>query len=203
MNIKGDFIKIDDFDITDIKARVLDISEDIWNADAFRQKTFEVHKHTQTIKLIMDEDGRHTGPTLHPIYHELENVITPVENCIRRNYNNTLKAKKLRKKNPAGYFIRMILVRLNAKGIIPKHVDTGETLMKCHRIHLPIITNEKNIFSVGESSKALKAGEIWEINNRHEHGVVNSSDEGRIHLIMDYVLPGEKVKDTDGSNLTC
>ena len=36
-----------------------------------------------------------------------------------------------------------------------------------------------------------------------EHGVVNGGSDDRIHLIVDYVLAGEKIIDADGATLVC
>ena len=203
MNFNGDLRKIGDIDITRFAQHAAKITDADWTADAFRQKTYEVHKQTQTIRLIMDEDGRHRDPTYHPSYETYKALLEPIEIFIRRQFEQTLKAKRLRKKHGRGYFIRMILVKLLADGSIPRHVDQGETLAKSHRMHLPIITNEQNLFSVGDSEVHMKAGELWEINNRREHGVVNGGSEDRIHLIVDYVLAGEKIIDADGTTLEC
>ena len=203
MNFDGDLRKIGDIDVTRFAQQAAKITDAEWTADAFRQKTYEVHKQTQTIRLIMDEDGRHRDPTYHPSYGIYKELLEPIETFIRRQFEQTLKAKRLRKKHGRGYFIRMILVKLLANGSIPHHVDQGETLSKSHRMHLPIITNEQNLFSVGDTEMHMKAGELWEINNRREHGVVNSGSEDRIHLIIDYVLAGEKIIDADGAMLVC
>jgi len=56
---------------------------------------------------------------------------------------------------------------------------------------------------VGDTEVHMKPGELWEINNRREHGVVNGGGEDRIHLIVDYVLAGEKIIDADGATLVC
>ena len=203
MNFDGDMRKIGDIDVTRFAQQAAKITDADWTADAFRQKTYEVHKQTQTIRLIMDEDGRHRDPTYHPSYVIYKELLEPIETFIRRQFEQTLKAKRLRKKHGRGYFIRMILVKLLANGSIPHHVDQGETLSKSHRMHLPIITNEQNLFSVGDTEIHMKAGELWEINNRREHGVVNSGSEDRTHLIIDYVLAGEKIIDADGAMLVC
>ena len=203
MNFDGDLRKIGEIDVTRFAQQAAKITDAEWTADAFRQKTYEVHKQTQTIRLIMDEDGRHRDPTYHPSYEIYKELVDPIEIFIRRQFEQTLKAKRLRKKHGRGYFIRMILVKLLANGSIPHHVDQGETLSKSHRMHLPIITNEQNLFSVGDTEMHMKAGELWEINNRREHGVVNSGSEDRIHLIIDYVLAGEKIIDADGAMLVC
>ena len=203
MNFDGDLRKIGDIDVTRFAQQAAKITDAEWTADAFRQKTYEVHKQTQTIRLIMDEDGRHRDPTYHPSYEIYKELVDPIEIFIRRQFEQTLKAKRLRKKHGRGYFIRMILVKLLANGSIPHHVDQGETLSKSHRMHLPIITNEQNLFSVGDTEMHMKAGELWEINNRREHGVVNGGSEDRTHLIIDYVLAGEKIIDADGAMLVC
>ena len=203
MNFDGDMRKIGDIDVTRFAQQAAKITDAEWTADAFRQKTYEVHKQTQTIRLIMDEDGRHRDPTYHPSYEIYKELVDPIEIFIRRQFEQTLKAKRLRKKHGRGYFIRMILVKLLANGSIPHHVDQGETLSKSHRMHLPIITNEQNLFSVGDTEMHMKAGELWEINNRREHGVVNGGSEDRTHLIIDYVLAGEKIIDADGATLVC
>ena len=203
MNFDGDLRKIEDIDVTRFAQQAAKITDADWTADAFRQKTYEVHKQTQTIRLIMDEDGRHRDPTYHSSYQTYKELLEPVEIVIRRQFEQTLKAKRLRKKHGRGYFIRMILVKLIADGSISQHVDQGETLAKSHRMHLPIITNEQNLFSVGDTEVHMKAGELWEINNRREHGVVNGGSEDRIHLIVDYVLAGEKIIDADGATLVC
>ena len=203
MNFDGDLRKIGDIDVTRFAQQAAKITDADWTADAFRQKTYEVHKQTQTIRLIMDEDGRHRDPTYHSTYQTYKELLVPIETFIRRQFEQTLKAKRLRKKHGRGYFIRMILVKLLTNGSIPHHVDQGETLSKSHRMHLPIITNEQNLFSVGDTEVHMKAGELWEINNRREHGVVNGGSEDRIHLIVDYVLAGEKIIDADGATLVC
>ena len=110
MNFDGDLRKIEDIDVTRFAQQAAKITDADWTADAFRQKTYEVHKQTQTIRLIMDEDGRHRDPTYHSSYQTYKELLEPVEIFIRRQFEQTLKAKRLRKKHGRGYFIRMILV---------------------------------------------------------------------------------------------
>jgi len=86
-----------------------------------------------------------------------------------------------------------VLARLRANGEIPKHKDVGNPLTAeihsaTHRIHVPVITNENCIFTVGGESKNLKPGQIWIVDNvgRH-HSVKNLGDNHRIHLIIDAI----------------
>jgi tetratricopeptide (TPR) repeat protein len=59
--------------------------------------------------------------------------------------------------------------------------------LNCHRIHLPIVTNEDVVFHVGGEEINMHAGELWEINNGTVHGVENRGTEDRIHLIVDWM----------------
>jgi len=81
----------------------------------------------------------------------------------------------------------MILAKLLAGGNIPKHTDAGFSLLNCHRIHVPIITSDNVVFSVGGEEINMQTGDLWEINNAAVHGVENHSGEDRIHLIVDWM----------------
>jgi quercetin dioxygenase-like cupin family protein len=72
--------------------------------------------------------------------------------------------------------------------VIPRHRDKGPLTAKTHRIHVPVITNSGCIFSVGDESKNLKAGQIWIIDNVNRyHSVENNGDSDRVHLIIDAI----------------
>jgi aspartyl/asparaginyl beta-hydroxylase (cupin superfamily) len=57
---------------------------------------------------------------------------------------------------------------------------------------LPIITNDEVWFTVGSESINMRPGELYEVNNRRVHSVENKGAEDRVHLILDFVLPGEQ-----------
>ena len=81
-----------------------------------------------------------------------------------------------------------MLTKLKAGTIIPRHRDKGPLTAKTHRIHVPVITNPSCIFTVGEESINLEAGQIWIIDNVNRyHSVANGGDEDRVHLIIDAV----------------
>lgn len=191
MNFKGNYIQIGTVDISRFREMVGTLSEEDWNRNAWRQQAYETHKATQTIALIFDEDFRHENPTVLPGFHRFEPVLRPVMRIISAHYNKSVKAQRLYRKHGPGYFVRMNLVRLSPGGEIPEHLDRNYSLTHGHRIHLPVVTNDKADFIVGGERINMKEGEIWEINNRHVHSVVNRGDEGRVHLILDWVVPGE------------
>lgn len=97
----------------------------------------------------------------------------------------------------AGYFIRLLIVRLAAGSQIATHRDHGPSLSRAHRIHFPIVTNAQTEFAVEGVVKHLAAGDLWEINNRKLHAVRNMGLEDRIHVAIDYVVPGERIDDPD------
>lgn len=172
-------------------ARAIDaLGEDAWLEYVKRQDTYQVHRHTFTIPLLFDEDARHSDPTTWPRWAEVEPVLRPV-------------LDKIREANPPvngedGYFIRIILTRLSPHAWIGAHRDRGETFIKSHRNHVAIVTNKGVEFEIAEQVRHLPAGEIWEINNRELHAVRNTGDDSRIHLILDYVVPGERIDDPEG-----
>jgi hypothetical protein len=167
------------------------LGEDAWLEYVRRQDTFEVHRRTQTIPLLYDEDGRHREPTQWPRWAQLEPVIEPVLKTIR-------EANRSASDSGDGYFIRVILTRLSPHGWIGRHRDRGESLVRAHRNHLAIVTNNSVEFEVADQVRHLAPGEIWEINNREFHAVRNKSDQARIHMILDYVVPGETIEDPEG-----
>jgi hypothetical protein len=92
--------------------------------------------------------------------------------------------------------VRALFARLAGHGRIDAHTDGLFSLLKCHRIHIPVITNDQVVFTIGGEDKALAEGEMWEINNATLHAVDNHSDADRIHLIIDWV-PNSTVRPED------
>ena len=175
---EGSFRQIGGFEIPELKAKVLALTDDDWNAVTWRQERFEAHKDTQTIALIFDKDYRHENPTRHDKYVELDcqRLFEPFVEEIADYFTGS------------GYIVRAVLIRLKPGGVIPTHVDTGPSLTQGRRIHVPIATSDDCIFTVGGEAINMREGEMWEINNTRIHSVENGSAEGRIHLIIDWVV---------------
>lgn len=152
-------------------------SEAAWHANHHRQNAFHIHKATETIYLIFDEDFRHIEVSRLPKFAEFADALKPVFERI------------------AGYFdwegwaVRCILTRLAGGGIIAGHTDFGYSLLHAHRFHIPLITNEGVLFTVGGETVHMSAGDVWEINNGRRHSVTNLGAESRVHLIVDWAEP--------------
>jgi hypothetical protein len=192
MNFPGNFFHIGNLDIVELQDLVLQLSEEQWNAFSIRQKRYEVHQHTQTIALVYDTDFRHSHPTRLPALQTFESALRPVLWMTADHFEETDTGRKLIQQNSMGYFVRVSLVRLSAGCGIAEHQDMNFSLTHSHRIHLPVVTNDKVSFTVGGETINMPEGALFEINNRRLHSVRNDGDADRVHLILDFVLPGER-----------
>jgi hypothetical protein len=192
MNFPGNFAHIGEIDSSELKALVLDLSEEQWQNFDVRQRIYEVHQNTQSIGLVYDPDFRHTHPTRLPALEIFESALKPVLWMIADYYEDTSTGQQLIRENSLGYFIRATLVRLKAGSGIDAHRDMNFSLTHSHRVHLPLITNDDVYFTVGNETIHMPEGHLYEVNNRRVHSVQNNGAEDRVHLILDFVLPGEK-----------
>jgi len=85
---------------------------------------------------------------------------------------------------------KCLVARLPAGGTIHLHVDGGKGMEKYFtstlRLHIPVCTNPQAIFYIAPRFFTLGEGELWVINNRVEHGVINDHPrDERVHLIID------------------
>lgn len=159
-------------DLTPLQEKVAKLTESDWEKSD-RHTQFAIHKETQSIQLLND-DMSHTEPLKTRYYDAFADEVNPILDQLERHFG------------PQGTFIRALLARLNGRSEINPHVDKGYSLVNCNRIHIPIVTNEKVTFTVGGESRALAVGEVWEINNADVHAVTNTSEQPRVHLIIDW-----------------
>ena len=84
-----------------------------------------------------------------------------------------------------GKVIRAVFVNLpSGKNIYP-HIDEGLYAGLSHRLHVPIITNNNVIYTVGDEKFCMtEVGKLYEINNQKTHAVENLGTEDRIHLVV-------------------
>ena len=50
----------------------MELTDDDWASDAWRQKFYPVHQQTQKIFLIFDKYFRHSNPTTHPRFEQFQ-----------------------------------------------------------------------------------------------------------------------------------
>lgn len=162
------------FDVNPLAEKIAQIPPARW-LESERERLFDVHRDTQALLVVHFEDFKYEKPDYRELYFELRSELQPLVDYVSSYYQNN------------GFIVRLLLAKLLSGGKIPPHTDAGYSLLNSHRVHLPIITNEKVDFVVGDETKNMQVGELWEINNGAVHAVENRGDEDRIHLIIDWM----------------
>lgn len=146
-----------------------------WDDYVFRQTKLYGQSETKTIPLIWSEDFKKN--TKWKSYELFQDILIEIENSL----NKIIADGKIE--------VALLINLPKNKKILP-HVDSGyEHFFKTKRIHIPILTNDKCNFIVGDETIQMKEGEIWEINNSQKiHSVNNDGDNDRIHLLIDYEI---------------
>jgi hypothetical protein len=84
---------------------------------------------------------------------------------------------------------RVRIMKMMPGTIIRPHRDIAKEVA-CYafgqvRLHVPIITNAKVVFSVGGANLKLQPGRLYYVNFSKIHHVRNDGDEPRTHLVLD------------------
>ncbi|SRR5216684_1476646 len=80
---------------------------------------------------------------------------------------------------------RVIITKLPPGKIITPHVDGGAPATYFERYQIALQCLPGNIFKIGDEEVSFRTGEIWWIDNRVEHSVINNSVDDRIVCIVD------------------
>lgn len=174
------FKYVGEYDVSNIADKVNKFSEELWNDYSFRQDKHGVHKHTTTVPIIWKEPLNSNSIVYNDnnkYWNEYESIKEDINNLNTLLNNNVSK----------GEIESVLLIRLPKNKSIDKHMDRGSYFINHNRFHMPIITHEDVIFEISNEKKHLKTGEIWEINNNKKpHGVSNTSNIDRVHMLIDW-----------------
>lgn len=85
---------------------------------------------------------------------------------------------------------RSRLMGLAAGSEVPSHIDINYYWRTHLRIHIPVITNSGVLFTCGDRTEHMAAGECWIFDSFRWHDVQNKGSEQRIHLVIDTVGGG-------------
>ena len=168
---------------------VRDLDDAAWTAKDYRQRSFNVHRSTQSIVLcFIDLDQWPALAVARDVgWEALGDRAEPVmETIIARGYP------------PGGVVIRAMAVRLPAGARITPHVDEHESLRLSHRIHLPLVTNSRVRFFIDGVPHRFEPGRAVEVNNQLSHSVMNDGPIDRIHFLFDYLPPDASAGRTRG-----
>jgi hypothetical protein len=79
--------------------------------------------------------------------------------------------------------------------VLHRHRDmNGNLLFGVMRLHIPLKTNPKAIMEVQKKSYHMPADTLWALDTSGLHALENSSDENRIHLVVDVKYGPETAK---------
>jgi hypothetical protein len=152
------------------------LTDEAWaNEDAVKENDFVVFHHTQHlifrfIRGNRDPEDFYTNPAWDVWKNELE----PVMESAIESYGF---AKPV--------FAKAMLARLKAGHEIDRHRDGAGSNLRCHKIHVPLVTNPQATFQVGEEFYHLEPGYAWEVNNIKPHGARNLGEIDRVHFIFE------------------
>jgi len=187
------FFNICAVDISPLLPMLDSLTDKDWEAGKVRQEAYENHKPAPCIPLKW---GLRVQPEFASIEEGQKYFSEYVDTYDRNEYSEIWDRHKEVLKPVIDQVLdcigmskvkvaRILLVNLPAGAEINMHTDGGKTLMKCDRIHIPIITNEKAVMQVQSDVRHYAAGEVFEINNSDLHAARNEGDEDRIHIILD------------------
>lgn len=164
-------------DIAAIRDAIVAIPEAVWDAEnADKPNRFEALDRTQHIvfRFVSNfQDWRESYDR--PLWALWRERLQPVLEQATRPYAYA-----------HGAFPRVMLARMAAGGVIKPHRDANPAARWPHKIHVPIVTNDRVAFLVGETEHHFPEGEAVEVNNMGLHAVRNAGDGERIHLIFEY-----------------
>jgi len=182
--MKQDFIYklityVDDEIVNNI---INNIEEKDWYIEDYRQSASSMSK-TNSIPIfhtplcaINDTFETFKSVQKNKLYYKYIQTIVPVLKILKNFYNFN--------------YYTAFLSRLSPKNIIEFHHDTGLFLESCNRIHLPLKTNSEIFYHIKDRNFNWLKGCLYEFDNTNLHGVINNSDEFRIHLVINlYQMP--------------
>lgn len=165
------------FDVSALRADVLAIPEETWNLeDASKPNRFETLDRTRHIVFRFIKD--------------LNDWRTDYERPLWAAWRERLEPLMARAVAPYGYargvFPRVMLARMAPGGIIQPHRDNMPSALWPHKIHVPLVTNNRVGFYIEPKTWHFPEGQAVEVNNLGVHAVRNDGETDRIHLIFEY-----------------
>jgi hypothetical protein len=164
-------------DITDLRTAVLAIPEDVWDAEnAEKPNKFEALDRTRHIvfRFVSNfQDWRQSYDR--PLWEQWRPLLEPVLMQATRDYRYA-----------RGAYPRVMLARMAPGGIIQPHRDANPAAKWPHKIHVPLLTNERVTFYIDGVGYHFPEGEAVEVSNMAVHAVQNAGTTDRIHLIFEY-----------------
>ena len=100
-------------------------------------------------------------------------------------------------------FGRSRLMGLGGKCSVPEHRDVNYHWYNRVRIHIPVLTNPDVLFHCGDTHVHMQAGDAWIFDSWQKHRVENTSDDFRVHLVIDTAGSSQFWNMVDASEWRC
>lgn len=177
MDFGEDQRRLGPVDVQALSDRILSQEPSVWQEQAIRQQTYEVHKDTESIVMLFCDESWPDGQ----IYREsgwdrMADVAMPIiDDIIATHYE------------PGGVLLRAMAAKLKARGRINAHRDSLQSFHMGHRVHVPITTSAGVRYTISGKPYQFEVGSAYEINNQRTHSVLNMGGDDRISFIFDYV----------------
>lgn len=81
---------------------------------------------------------------------------------------------------------RAMVAKLNPKGKIAPHIDTGAYADATERYHIALSTNSSSYLICGDEKINIATGDCYWFNKHIMHSAVNDGDAPRLHMIIDF-----------------
>ena len=178
--------KLGQVDIARLRTAVLAIPEIVWDAEnEDKPNRFEALDRTRHIVFRFVSNFRDWRQSYdRPLWAEWKALIEPVLAEATRDYGYQ-----------QGVFPRVMLARMAPGGIIKPHRDANPAAKWPHKIHVPLLTNDRVTFFVDGVGYHFPEGEAVEVSNMAVHAVENAGTTDRIHLIFEYYDPDQPEPD--------
>lgn len=169
------------YNVDEIKKHIFNFSNE-WLIDTSRQDNYYMHNNTESYFIYKSSIKWNKNSSL-PVEVKtndikLKELIEPIVKDLEVLHNGTRA--------------NVLFIKLKANSDVKGHRDSGEYLLTARRHHIPIVTSDNTLFSVGLEKINMKVGECWEINNARFHSVENGSNIDRVHLLID-IMPNKEL----------
>jgi hypothetical protein len=171
MNLPGLLFRLGAVDVSEIENEINKLTHTQWIEWDLRQSRYKVHSATESYPLMFSEYGEE--PKTYNVDSDVWRVTSPLIQRLEHFYNRKAGA--------------VVFIKLKRHTNIRPHTDGG-WFVNTHRVHIPIVTDPRILFSLTDKKFHLERGSIYEINNLVEHGVENPTGIDRVHLMVD-MLP--------------
>ena len=168
------------------------IKEDDWLIDDYRNKVDNM-EHVNSIPIHHSPKCGYDPNSIYSVekrvlYKKYYPLIKPILEQLKKYYTYNFHAS--------------FIAKLKSFSEIGIHRDMGDFVMKGHRVYVPLQTNKNVKYWIEGKEYNWERGYAYEFDNSLAHGVLNESDQPRIHLVLNlYNLSEDELKKTNNTKL--